>query len=63
MDNIISLPEIRIRRAIKEATLSLRNVRKMISEGKKVPPDLIPRLEAIILDLEEQLTNFIENGY
>ena len=62
MKNIISLHEMRIKKAIKGATDSLIKARTFVAEGKKVPDDLIPRLEAIISDLENQLSNYIENG-
>ena len=62
MKNIISLHEMRIKKAIKGATESLIKARTLVTQGKKVPDDLIPRLEAIIDDLEKQLCSYIENG-
>jgi len=61
MENIISLYEMRIKKAIKDATASLIKARTLVAEEKKVPADLISRLEAIIADLENQLHNYIEN--
>ncbi|QDP51444.1 MAG: hypothetical protein GOVbin630_142 [Prokaryotic dsDNA virus sp.] len=62
MENVISLYEERIKKAIHEATDSLIRARTLVSEGKEVPEDLIPRLEAVIANLEKQLLDYIENG-
>jgi len=62
MKNIISLHEERIKKAIKEATNSLIKARGLVADGKKLPDDLIPRLEKAIETLELQLRDYIENG-
>ena len=62
MNNIISIREIRIKIALKEATQALVRARTLISDGKTLPEDLIPRLENVIVDLEKQLVAIIEEG-
>jgi len=61
MKNIISLQEERIKKAIKAATISLIKARTLVSEGKNIPHDIIPRLEKTIENLEIQLSNYIES--
>jgi len=60
MNNIISIREVRIKKALTEATDALCKARTLISDGKTIPEDLIPRLESVIVDLEKQLTTIIE---
>ena len=62
MNNVISIREIRIKIALKEATAALCRARTLISDGKTVPEDLIPRLESVIVELEKQLITIIEEG-
>lgn len=62
MNNVISIREIRIKLALKEATNALVRARTLISDGRDVPEDLIPRLENVIVDLEKQLMTIIEEG-
>jgi hypothetical protein len=62
MNNVISIREIRIRLAIKEATVALIRARTLISDGEIVPEDLLPRLETVITELERQLISIIEEG-
>ena len=61
MKNIISLHEERLKRTIKDATESLIRARGLVADGKKVPEDLIPRLEKVIDTLEMQLRDHIED--
>ena len=63
MSNVISLNEVRIKLAIKDAERVLSNTKLRIIEGEDVPADLIPRLEIIIIELEEQLKRLIEKDY
>ena len=60
MDNIIFLDEIRLQKSIEKAELTLRQARMLVSLGKDVPVDLIPRLETIITSLEQELIDLIE---
>jgi|10_taG_2_1085330.scaffolds.fasta_scaffold326811_2 hypothetical protein len=62
MNNVISIREIKIKVALREATEALVRARILISDGKVVPEDLIPRLENVIVDLEKQLIHIIEEG-
>jgi hypothetical protein len=62
MNNIISINEIRIKMALKEATDSLIRARTLISNGEDVPRNLIPKLEKIIEQLEKQLIDILERG-
>ena len=62
MNNVISIREIRIKLALKEATNALVRARTLISDGRDVPEDLIPRLENVIVELEKQLMTIIEEG-
>ena len=63
MNDIICLNEVRLKRALKEAQAALIRSRTMVIEGKKIPDDLIPRLEAVIVNLEKQLIELIEKSY
>ena len=63
MSDKIYITEIKIKKAIKEATQALIKARALVAEGKEVPANLIPRLERVIEDLEGQLKRFIEYGY
>lgn len=60
MDDIIFLDEIRLQKSIEKAELTLRQARMLVSLGKDVPDDLIPRLEHIIASLEQELIDLIE---
>jgi hypothetical protein len=62
MDNVISLPEIRIKMALKEAEIALFKAKTLVSEGENVPKDIIPKLEEIIDNLEKQLRALIEKN-
>ena len=61
MNDIICLNEVRLKRALKEAQAALIRSRTMVIEGKKIPDDLIPRLEAVIVNLEKQLIELSYN--
>ena len=61
MHNVISINEIRIKSALKEAELALSRARTLVSEGEEVPSDIIPRLEEIVVNLEEQLIKLVED--
>jgi hypothetical protein len=61
MSNIISMQEILIKRDIKYLTEDLVMARGIVAEGKMIPPDLIPRLENLIYELEQRLIEIIEN--
>ena len=61
VDNVISISEIRIKSALKEAELALTRARTLVSEGEEVPSDIIPRLEEIVGNLEEQLIKLVED--
>ena len=61
-NNVISIREIRIKTALKEATEALVKARNLIADGEVVPEDLIPRLETVIIELEKQLIHIIEEG-
>ena len=63
MDNIISIGEIRIKTALKEAEEALSRAKTMVIEGEEVPEDIIPRLEAIVANLEEKLIKLIEDDH
>ena len=60
MGEIISIKEIRINAALKEAEAALERVKILVIAGEDVPEDVIPRLEAIVVNLEEQLLAVIE---
>jgi hypothetical protein len=60
MNNVISITEIRIKMAIKEATNALIKARTLMSQGEHVPEGLIPRLQDMIAELEKQLSQLIE---
>ena len=61
MDDVIFITEIRIKSALKEAENALIKARTLASEGENIPDDIIPRLEEIVINLEEKLTKFIED--
>ena len=63
MNDIISINEVRIKLAIKSAETALQKARAAYISGKNIPEDLIPRLENVIQQLEEQLKDLIERGY
>jgi hypothetical protein len=60
MSNIISINEIKIKSALKEADAVLTKTKTMIIEGVEVPDNLVPRLEAVIANLEKQLVQIVE---
>ena len=60
MRNVISLEEILLKRKIKEATESLKDVRILISYGIYEKTVDAKRLELEILNLEESLEKLIE---
>ncbi len=59
MGEIICLNEIRLKMELKNANAALIRARTMMSEGREIPEDIIPRLEAVIAELEQQLINLI----
>ena len=61
MNNVVSISEIRIKSALKEAEEALIKAKTMLIEGEEIPDDIIPRLEEIVLHLEEQLIQLIED--
>ena len=61
MDNVISISEARIKIALKEAEEALIKAKSMVIEGEDVPGDIIPRLEEIVVHLEEQLIKLVED--
>jgi len=61
MSNIISMKEILVKRDIKYLTEDLVMARGLVADGKTIPPDLIPRLENLINELEKRLIEIIEN--
>jgi|14BtaG_2_1085337.scaffolds.fasta_scaffold327502_2 hypothetical protein len=60
MAEIISIKEVRIKLALKNAAAALKRVKALVIDGEDVPDDVIPRLEAIVASLEEQLIAMIE---
>jgi flagellar biosynthesis/type III secretory pathway ATPase len=60
MRNVISLEEILLKRKIKEATESLKDVRTLISYGIYEKTADAKRLELEISNLEESLEKLIE---
>ena len=60
MAEIISIKEVRIKLALKNATYALQKAKTLIIDGEDVPEDVIPRLEAIVTSLEEQLIAVVE---
>ena len=60
MDNVIFLDEIRIRKDIEEAEFALAQAKMLISVGVEVPEDVIPRLENILIMLEQELVDLFE---
>ena len=60
MAEIFSIKEIRIKLALKDAAAALQKAKTLVIEGEDVPDDVIPRLEAIVTSLEEQLIAAVE---
>lgn len=60
MAEIISIKEVRIKLALKGAAEALQKAKTLVIDGEDVPEDVIPRLEAIVANLEEQLIAVIE---
>jgi len=60
MDNVIFLDEIWIRKDIEEAEFALAQAKMLVSVGVEVPEDVIPRLENILLKLEQELVDLFE---
>tara|TARA_R110000751_G_scaffold33685_2_gene83785 strand:+ start:753 stop:944 length:192 start_codon:yes stop_codon:yes gene_type:complete len=60
MAEIFSIKEIRIKLALKDAAAALQKAKTLVIEGEDVPDDVIPRLEAIVTSLEEQLIAVVE---
>jgi hypothetical protein len=60
MDNVIFLDEIWIRKDIEEAEFALAQAKMLVSVGVEVPEDVIPRLENILLKLEQELIDLFE---
>ena len=52
MAEIISIKEERIKLALKNAAAALQKAKTLIIDGEDVPDDVIPRLEAIVANLE-----------
>jgi len=63
MDNVISISEIRIKLALKEAEKALNRAKTLVSDGEDIPEDIIPRLEGIVAHLEEQLIKLVEDDH
>jgi len=60
MAEIFSIKEIRIKLALKDASAALQKAKTLVIDGEDVPDDVIPRLEAIVTSLEEQLIAVVE---
>ncbi len=60
MAEIISIKEVRIKLALKGAAEALQKAKTLVIDGEDVPDDVIPRLEAIVANLEEQLIAVVE---
>lgn len=60
MAEIISIKEVRIKLALKGAAEALQKAKTLVIDGEDVPEDVIPRLEAIVANLEEQLIAVVE---
>ena len=60
MAEIFSIKEIRIKLALKDAAAALQKAKTLVIAGEDVPDDVIPRLEAIVTSLEEQLIAVVE---
>jgi len=60
MAEIFSIKEIRIKLALKDAAAALQKAKTLVIDGEDVPDDVIPRLEAIVTSLEEQLIAAVE---
>ena len=63
MDNVISISEIRIKLALKEAEKALNRAKTLVSDGEDIPKDITPRLEGIVAHLEEQLIKLVEDDH
>ena len=61
MNNIISMEEILLKRDLNYLTEDLKMARTLVTEGKSIPKELIPRLENLIDKLEKRLIEIIEN--
>ena len=62
MAEIISIKEERIKLALKNDAAALKKAKTLIIDGEDVPDDVIPRLEAIVANLEEQLIAVVEEN-
>ena len=62
MAEIISIKEERIKLALKNAAAALQKAKTLIIDCEDVPDDVIPRLEAIVANLEEQLIAVVEEN-
>ena len=60
MDNVIFLDEIWIRKDIEEAEFALAQAKMLVSVGVEVAEVVIPRLENILLKLEQELIDLFE---
>jgi|TARA_R110000823_G_scaffold230284_1_gene357214 hypothetical protein len=60
MAEIFSIKEVRIKLALKDAAAALQKAKTLVIDGEDVPDDVIPRLEAIVTSLEEQLIAAVE---
>ena len=60
-NNIIYFNEIKIKQGLSTAYTALNKARTLVSEGIDVPPEIISRLENIIVSLEEKLIKLIED--
>tara|TARA_R110002095_G_scaffold210835_1_gene198357 strand:- start:438 stop:629 length:192 start_codon:yes stop_codon:yes gene_type:complete len=60
MAEIFSIKEVRIKLALKDAAAALQKAKTLVIDGEDVPDDVIPRLEAIVTSLEEQLIAVVE---
>lgn len=61
INDIIFLEEYRIKKELKKVQKAMNTARKLISEGVKVPNDVMGRLQYLIGHLEQKLENFVEN--
>ena len=59
-DNVIHFDEIKIKKAIAKAETALVNARILIAQGIAIPPEILIRLETLILSLEEKLIKLIK---
>ena len=60
MAEIFSIKEVRIKLALKDAAAALQKAKTLVIDGEDGPDDVIPRLEAIVTSLEEQLIAVVE---